>query len=78
MLKGALALVLRYVLLLGGSSLATAGIITATGNSHFCFDAKVVADAAATAITLMLGGGASIATGIGWRLWAKKQPGGVT
>lgn len=77
MFKGALALVIRYALLLGGSSLATAGIITATGNSHFCFDAKLVADAAATGISLALGGGTSVATSIGWRWWVKKR-GGVT
>ena len=77
MLKGALALVFRYVLLLGGSSLATAGIITSTGNSHFCFDARLVADAAATAVAMMMGCGASIAAGVGWRWWAKRR-GGVT
>lgn len=77
MLLGTIAMVLRYALLLGGSSLATAGIITATGNSHFCFDARVVADAAANAIVMVSGGGASVAAGVAWRWWAKKR-GGVT
>ena len=77
MFTGAMALFFRYVLLIGGTSLATAGVITATGNSHFCFDARLVADAAAQAVGLMFGGGASVAAGIGWRWWAKKR-GGVT
>lgn len=77
MFKGVLALFLRYVLLIGGSALATAGWITQTGASHFCFDARVVADAAATAAAMMMGGGASVAAGIGWRWWVRRR-GGVT
>lgn len=77
MLRGSLALVLRYLLLIGGSSLATAGIIADTGNGHFCFDTRLVADAAASGIALALGGGASVVAGIGWRFWAKKR-GGLT
>lgn len=77
MLKGAFALIFRYVLLLGGSALATAGVISATGNSHFCFDARVVADAAATGVAMALGGGASVSAGVAWRWWAKRR-GGVT
>ncbi len=77
MLKGSIALIIRYILLIGGGGLASAGIIAATGNDHFCFDAKVVADAAATGIALAMGGGASVAAGIGWRWWARKR-GGVT
>lgn len=77
MLQGTIALMLRYFLLIGGTSLATTGIITATGNNHFCFDARVVADAAAGALVMMTGGGASVAAGVAWRWWAKKR-GGVT
>lgn len=75
MFKGALALVLRYILLIGGSALASAGVITATGNNHFCFDVVTVANAGATAVALMLGGGLSVVSGIGWRFWAKKHDG---
>lgn len=77
MLKGSLALIIRYVLLLGGSSLATAGIISSTGNGHYCFDAALVADSAATALALILGGGASAGASMLWRGWAKRK-GGVT
>nr|WP_010392637.1 hypothetical protein [Paracoccus sp. TRP] len=77
MLKGAIALVLRYILLVGGSALATAGVITATGAEHFCFNVRTVADAVATGVVMLLGGGASVVGGIGWRFWAKKR-GGVT
>lgn len=78
MLKGALGLVIRYILLIGGGAAAMAGVITSTGDlGYYCFDTKVVADAAASAIALMLGGGGSVAAGIGWRFWAKAR-GGVT
>lgn len=78
MLKGSLALVIRYLLLIGGGGLASAGIITATPDlGYYCFDTKVVADATATGIALALGGGVSVVGGIGWRFWAKKG-GGVT
>lgn len=79
MLKGTLALVIRYILLIGGGALASAGIITSSGELGFyCFDAKTVADAAASAIAMTLGGGASVAAGIGWRALVKRLPGGVT
>lgn len=77
MLNGTIALIIRYILLIGGGALASAGLITATGNEHFCFDAKMLADTAAAAITMMLGGGASVVAGIGWRALVKRQ-GGVT
>lgn len=78
MLKGAIALVIRYILLIGGGALASAGVITATADlGYYCFDTRHVADAAATAFALILGGGASTAVGIGWRFWAKRK-GGVT
>lgn len=78
MLKGSIALIIRYILLIGGGGLASAGIITATADlGYYCFDSKVVADAAGSAIALALGGGASVAAGIGWRWWARKR-GGVT
>lgn len=75
--KGPLALIFRYVLLIGGGALASAGWITQTGVSHFCFDAKVVADNAAVAVAMIGSGNAAIAAGVGWRWWAKKR-GGVT
>ena len=79
MLKGAIALVIRYILLIGGGALAGAGIITSTADlGYYCFDSKHVADALATAVALMLGGGASAVAGISWRFWVKKQGGGVT
>lgn len=78
MLKGAIALVVRYVLLIGGGALASAGVITATADlGYYCFDTRHVADAVATGIALALGGGASAAIGVGWRFWAKRK-GGVT
>lgn len=77
MLKGSIALVLRYVLLLGGSALATMGWIAQTGTTTFCFDTKSVAEYSATALVMLLGGGTSILGGIGWRFLAKAR-GGVT
>lgn len=78
MLKGSLALVIRYILLVGGGALAMAGVITSTADTgYYCFDAKIVADAAANAIAMVLGGGISVATGIGWRSLVKRI-GGVT
>lgn len=76
-LKGPLALVFRYFLLIGGAWAAGAGWITQTGVSHFCFDARQVADVSAAAVVAMTGGGASVAAGVAWRWWAKKR-GGVT
>lgn len=78
MIKGTIALIFRYILLVGGGALAMAGVITSTADiGYFCFDAKTVADASANAITMALGGGASVATGIGWRALVKRI-GGVT
>ncbi len=78
MLKGAIALVVRYILLIGGGALASAGIITATADlGYYCFDTRHVADAVAAGIALMAGGGASAAIGVGWRFWAKRN-GGLT
>lgn len=78
MLKGAIALVVRYILLIGGGALASAGAITATADlGYYCFDTRHVADAVATGVALMLGGGASAVIGVGWRFWAKRK-GGVT
>ncbi|MGD9918590.1 MAG: hypothetical protein AB7U46_11250 [Paenirhodobacter sp.] len=78
MLKGTIALIIRYVLLIGGGALASAGVITATGDlGYYCFDAKVVADATSTAIALALGGSTSICVGILWRAVAKRL-GGIT
>ena len=79
MLKGTLALFIRYILLIGGGALASAGVITSSGElGLYCFDAAHVADTAASAIILMLGGGASVAAGIGWRAVVKHLPGAVT
>ena len=78
MFTGALALVIRYVLIIGGGALAMAGVITSTADPGiFCFDSKHVADMAANAVALMLGGGVSAGVGIGWRFLVKKK-GGVT
>lgn len=74
-MTGAIALIIRYVLLLAGSALVTAGILTAHGASQFCINVQDVADTAATGLVLMLSGGTSVATGIGWRFWAKKHNG---
>ena len=76
MLKGALALAIRQLLLFLSGGLAVAGVITATSqNGYYCFDAKIVADATATAIFLIIGGGASGGVSLGWRVWAKKRKG---
>ena len=78
MLKGTIALVIRYILLIVGGGLAGAGIIVSTADlGYYCFDTKVVADAAASAIAMMLGGGVSVAAGVGWRALVKRI-GGVT
>lgn len=78
MLKGTIALIIRYILLIGGGALASAGVITATaGLGYYCFDAKVVAEATSTAIVMALGGGTSIGIGIVWRTIAKRL-GGIT
>lgn len=79
MLKGTIALIIRYILLIGGGALASAGVITSSGELGFyCFDAGHVAEVAASAIAMMLGGGASVAAGIGWRALIKRLPGSVT
>lgn len=76
MLKGTFALVIRYILLVGGGALASAGVITATADlGYYCFDSKVVADAATSAIAMGASGGASVLAGIGWRAWAKRNKG---
>lgn len=75
LLKGSLALVFRYFLLIGGGWAAGAGWITQTSVSHFCFDARQVADLSAGAILAMTGGGASVAAGVAWRWWAKRNRG---
>lgn len=77
LLRGPLALLIRYFLLIGGASLATAGWITQTGPSHFCFDARAVGDGVAAAVVMIGGGGTSIAAGVAWRWWARKR-GGLT
>lgn len=78
MFTGALALVIRYILLIGGGALAMAGVITSTADvGYFCFDSKHVATVAANAVAMILGGGLSAGVGIGWRFLAKKK-GGVT
>lgn len=78
MFTGALALVFRYILIIGGGALAGAGVLTATADvGYYCFDSKHVATVAANAVALMLGGGLSAGVGIGWRFLAKKR-GGVT
>lgn len=75
MLKGALALALRQILLIVGGGLATAGVVASTGNGHFCVDTAHVANASATALVLLIGGGASTVTSLGWRVWAKNRNG---
>lgn len=77
MFKGALSLLIRQILLVVCGALVASGIIIETGNSHFCFDAKHVAEWGATAITLLVTGSASGVFSFGWRVWAKKR-GGVT
>lgn len=78
MFTGALALVIRYILLIGGGALAMAGVITSTADvGYFCFDSKHVATVAANAVAMILGGGGLAGVGIGWRFLAKKK-GGVT
>lgn len=74
-LLGPLALTIRYVLLIGGTALSTAGVITATGNNHFCFDAVAVANTAAAGLVMALGGSGAVVGGIGWRFWAAKKNG---
>lgn len=73
--KGSIALCVRYFLLIGGGWMAGMGYITQTSVTHFCFDAKTVADAAATGLTMFAGGGASVSAGVAWRWWAKRRNG---
>jgi len=77
MLKGVLALFMRQALLVAGGGLAAAGVITQTGVTHFCLDARTVADAGAGALIALSGGAGSIALSAGWRIWAKRR-GGAT
>ena len=78
MLKGTIALVIRYILVIGGGALAGMGIVTTTADVGFyCFDSKHVADVLATGIAMLATGGVSTAIGVGWRFWAKRK-GGVT
>lgn len=77
MLKGAIALFIRQVLLIICGGLATAGVITATGYSHFCLDVRAVADWTASGLALIIGGGGAGVASFLWRSWSKAR-GGVT
>lgn len=73
MLKFLIARVIHYGLLLLGTSLAAVGIFTSTIEGGFyCFDAKVVAEWAASGIGLVLGGSITAFGGV----FAKKALGG--
>ncbi|MDN3710997.1 hypothetical protein QWZ10_02660 [Paracoccus cavernae] len=74
MLKIAFATVIRWGLVASMSSLATLGLVTATAQSgYYCFDARLVADAAALALVGVISGGGAVAAGVGWRWWAGKR-----
>ena len=77
MLKGALALVIRYALYAVGGALVGVGAVTITGNDHMCMSISAVSDAIATGAALMLGGGATFAVSTVWSRIAKRL-GGVT
>lgn len=77
MLKGAFALVIRFLLLTAAGALSGIGVVTMTSADHFCMSASAVADVTATGILMLLGGGA---TTIGTVIWSRiaKRAGGVT
>lgn len=77
MLKGAIALVIRYVFYAVGGALMGVGAVTITGADHMCMSISAVSDALAAGIALMLGGGATFAATTVWSRIAKRF-GGVT
>lgn len=70
MLKGALALVIRYVLYALSGALIGVGAVTMTGNDHVCMSISAVADAGAAAIALVLGGGPPLPSPPSGRDWS--------
>lgn len=77
MLKGTIALVIRYILIIAAGGLATAGVITSTADlGYYCFDSKVVAEAASAAIVYFIGGGGSLAAAVIWRKIVATKEGG--
>ena len=75
MLKGAAALVIRYVLYAVGAGLVGAGAATMTSADHFCMSVSAVADVTATALVMMLGGGSTFVASTIWSRWGKKKHG---
>lgn len=77
MLKGSLALVIRYVILAVGAAMAGAGFAFYGSDGLICIDQKAAANHIATALGLVVTGGATFSGGVVWRFIAKRL-GGVT
>ena len=77
MLVGIVALIIRYLLIMGGSALAGLGLVQANGLSAYCVDVSTFSNGAASYIIQIIGGFSAIAASIIWRSIAKVK-GGVT
>lgn len=77
MLKGTVALIIRYALYALGAAMAGAGIAFYGSDGMLCVDTAATAKVAAEAVGLMLGGGAVFTGSAIWSRVAKRL-GGVT
>ena len=75
MLKGAVALVIRYVLYAVGAGLVGAGAATMTSADHLCVSMSAVADTTSAAVVMMLTGGGTFVASTIWSRWVKKKHG---
>lgn len=77
MLKGAIALVVRYALYALSGALVAAGAATMTGPDHICMSVSSVASWTAGGLALILGGGVTFGA---TTIWSRivKRIGGVT
>lgn len=78
MIKGTLALVIRYVLYLIGGALAGIGAATMSmDGGDLCLNIRHVADATAHGLVLLISGGATFGVSAIWSRIVKRK-GGVT
>lgn len=78
MLKGVLALALRYLLYALGGALVGAGVAAQTiDGSQLCVDVKAAADLASNAVLMIAGGSVTFGASFLWSR-AAKAVGGVT
>lgn len=76
MLHGPIALFLRYLLMLAGSSLVTVGILTPSPTG-FCLDLGTASDVISSQMFAWLSGLFAIVSAVVWRFYAKVR-GGTT